>query len=624
MKMKTAIPLITADPFLSIWSCSDNLHDEPTRHWSGKASPIMAAVRHKGGLYYLAGMEQESIQLSNKVRQTGLKITPLSTEYTFENKLFKVTLTFTTPLLLDRLDILSRPVGYVEYSILMKEETAEDTAFLFGVNARSCVNNNKQKVTFKRSASSVCVGNVNQMPLAQSDDGCICDWGYLHIADSKAKAAFLKDNYLTYTPLNQEYNGKKDMPYLISESCKLSGVVTIGFNEIYAIEYFGEQIKEVFFEHFSTFEEMLQRAHTEYARIKELCNSFDNKFLKDTEHLGKKHQKILVLAYRQAISAHKLIKDHKGQWIFLSKENRSNGCIGTLDVTYPSIPLFLKYNPELVMGMLRPILKYAESDAWEFQFCPHDVGQYPLANGQVYGNNLEKYQMPIEECGNMLICLAAVRKYKNGDSLLFEQHSSILKQWADYLVKFGYNPGNQLCTDDFAGHLDHNCNLSLKAILGIAAYSLLSGDNAYMDIAREYANNWEIDAKNEKATRLTFDNENGWSIKYNMVWDKLLDLNLFSEETKKREVALYKEKCNRYGVPLDSRNTYTKIDWLVWSTHLTEDKEYFELVNSSIVNMIEETQDRVPLADLYDTAFAERYSFQARSVVGGLYIHLLD
>ena len=44
---------------------------------------------------------------------------------------------------------------------------------------------------------------------------------------------------------------------------------------------------------------------------------------------------------------------------FVSKECHSNGCAATVDVSYPSIPLFLLYNPELVRGMMRPVFKFA-------------------------------------------------------------------------------------------------------------------------------------------------------------------------------------------------------------------------------------------------------------------------
>jgi hypothetical protein len=207
---------------------------------------------------------------------------------------------------------------------------------------------------------------------------------------------------------------------------------------------------------------------------------------------------------------------------------------------------------------------------------------------------------------------------------LFTENKELIKSWADYLVNNGYDPGNQLCTDDFAGHLSHNCNLSLKAILAIAAYSMLSGDDSYLDIAKKYAADWKRDAKSENsATRLVFDNPDGWSLKYNMVWDNLLDFHIFSDDVKKKEIELYKTKMNRYGVPLDSRADYTKLDWLMWSTCIYDDRDYFDKVCESIVNMINETPDRVPLIDWYYSSTAQHIMFQNRTVVGGLFINLL-
>ena len=55
---------------------------------------------------------------------------------------------------------------------------------------------------------------------------------------------------------------------------------------------------------------------------------------------------------RQTLAAHKLVLDENGEVLYVSKECFSNGCAVTVDVSYPSIPLFLIYNPELVKGMI--------------------------------------------------------------------------------------------------------------------------------------------------------------------------------------------------------------------------------------------------------------------------------
>ena len=638
-----AVPLITVDPFFSVWSCSDALYATPTEHWSGKPCPIMAGVFIDNQFHSVAGFDPDGKLLKRRIYQKSVEITPTSTVYNFESEWVKLELTFTSPLLLDRLDIMTRPVSYVSYKITPKQD--KPMRFAFGISSRACVDNKGQCVEFKKTDYSLSCGNVNQNVLSQSGDNVMIDWGYLHICDPHARVAKIvnQDGRVDLLPMNRAYDAYSEEPYLLSIKEEHEGYIALAYDEIKPIEYFGTQLNEYYAKCFDSFGDMVKAAVREYPEIKKLCEEFDAKLTAETGALGENYKNITALAYRQAIAAHKLVEDTEGNILFLSKEDDSNGCIGTLDVTYPSIPLFLKFNPELVNGMLRPIIKFAKSDAWEFDFTPHDVGQYPLANGQVYGAKslfltgggnrgnriggklMFGSQMPVEEAGNMLLCLAAVKRYSGGDQKLFDDDKELMKKWVDYLVEFGYDPENQLCTDDFAGHLARNCNLSLKAILGIAAYAELSGDASYMEIAKKYAKQWEIDAKADHAgTRLTFDGGEGWSLKYNIVWDSLLGYNLFSDEVKQNEIKVYMSKMNRYGVPLDSRSDYTKIDWLMWSTCIWKDKEYFDAVCQGMVNMVNETLDRVPLTDWYYTSTADYRAFRNRTVVGGLFINLLD
>lgn len=627
----SAYPLITIDPYISIWADADRLDSNYTKHWSGRPAPVFMSLTNGKEEYILCGCDKYHnafVGARQKMTYSSVAVTPLSTTYVFENESVKATVTFTSPLLLDRLDILCRPVSYVAYEVESKKEPAFE--FHFGISAEICVDESVRRVKFGKTELSGFCGGTEQRILEKSGDAVLIDWGYLHIADKYCYAMQDSGRSRILVDYDSEYSAYSDVVYLACGRNDGKGVITVGYDEVKPIEYFGTKVDEAYKKQFSSFEEMLKDSNENYDKIKALCDKLDSELMAEASKLGEDYKNIVTLAYRQAIAAHKLVLDENDNIIFLSKECDSNGCIGTLDVTYPSIPLFLKYNPELVLGMLRPIIRFAHTDGWKYEFTPHDVGRYPIANGQVYGlvnetgELLESKQMPVEEAGNMLLCVAAVAKYNEEiGKKFFDENKEILKQWADYLTRFGYDPGNQLCTDDFAGPLNHNCNLSLKAILGLYAFGSLSGENYYCKLASESAEKWERDAANKEGTRLVFDIENSWSLKYNMVWDSLLGYNIFSQDVKKKEIQLYKTKLNRYGVPLDNRKNYTKIDWLMWSTVIFDDKEYFDAVCGSIVKMLSETGDRVPLADWYCTKTAVHHSFQNRTVVGGLFINLI-
>jgi hypothetical protein len=377
---------------------------------------------------------------------------------------------------------------------------------------------------------------------------------------------------------------------------------------------------------------MLAEAESQYASLEERGKRFDELLTADLEHAGGKYYAELgALAYRQTLAAHGFAADIDGTAMLFPKENFSNGCIATVDVLYPSAPFFLFFNPALLEAQLKPVLEYSALPRWRFPFAPHDLGTYPLADGQVYGGGelTEENQMPVEESANMLILMDALGAAQDNFHLA-EEYWPQLTKWADYLKEKGLDPENQLSTDDFAGHLAHNANLSIKAIEGIAAYSQMARKLGKADAAQQYAaaakkmaTQWQTMALDGDHYTLAFDKPGTWSQKYNLVWDQLLDLNLFPSSVRKAEMAFYLQHLNQYGLPLDNREDYTKLDWELWTATLTEDPSQFNALMDPIGKWLRESSSRVPLGDWYETRTGLALHFQARSVVGGIFIKAL-
>jgi Glutaminase A six helical-hairpin domain/Domain of unknown function (DUF5127)/Domain of unknown function (DUF4964) len=654
-----AVPLVAHNPYFSIWSMADHLTDGPTRHWTGVPQQLCGIVRIDGKNYRFLGVANRGQQSIPALQQKSLVVTPTRTIAVMTSPDVEVRVEFMNPLLPEDMELMSRPVTYLRWDVKSLDGRDHDVTLYLDASGNLAVNDPGEQVTWSRDSvkglNLLRIGSQSQPILKRFGDNVRIDWGWFYLAvpqDETAQIAAGNQDYRNDFLETGKIPESDDLefprapqrhyppPPTLNVALPLGNVgatpvvrhILLAYDDIYSVEYMNRKLRPYWRKKFPTFAAMLEAAEQQYPELETRTRKFDADLEADLLRAGgPEYADIATLAFQQAIAAHILVEDDDGTPYFMPKENFSNGSISTVDVIYPSSPLFLLMNPKLVEAQLEPVLRYAEMPRWKFPFAPHDLGVYPLANGQQYGGGeiSDVDQMPVEESGNMLILVAAV-EHAEGNADFARRYWPLLTKWAEYLKAKGLDPENQLCTDDFAGHLAHNANLSIKAIEALGAYAQLADDLHETQAAREYgemaksmATQWVKMASDGDHYRLAFDKPGTWSQKYNLVWDNILGLHLFPADVSSREIAFYLKHMNQYGLPLDNRATYTKLDWELWTATLADHPNDFRTLIHGVFEFLNNTPDRVPMTDWYDTISAKQVGFQARSVVGGVYIKML-
>jgi Domain of unknown function (DUF4965)/Domain of unknown function (DUF5127)/Domain of unknown function (DUF1793)/Domain of unknown function (DUF4964) len=649
-----AVPLVACDPYFSVWSAANHLTDVDTTHWTGKQQSLVSLVRIDGHSYRVMGTSPDSVPA---LQQLSVEVLPTRTIYTFEGAGIRVALTFMNGDLPGDLDLLARPVTYLTWEARSIDGQKHNVSIYFDASSDLAVNSPDQAVNFQPADASGIkawnIGSVGQPVLEKKGDDIRIDWGYFYVAAPASETADLTANTAESArnsfvnngalpsaadPASLQNNNRDDSVIAFAANLGVVGSkprsswLMLAYDEIYSIQYMKENLRPYWRRNGWQAADLLQAAAKDYDSLQMRCAAFDKELMRNLRGVGGEDYAYLgALAYRQCFASGAFVADDNGQPMFFCKENHSNGCISTSDVFYPMSPQFLFFGPTLAKSFMVPFMNYAASDRWKFPFAPHDLGTYPQANGQVYGGGerTERDQMPVEESGNLLLLFCAVAEME-GNANFAGLYWTQLERWAAYLKAKGFDPENQLCTDDFAGHMAHNVNLSAKTICALGAFAKLCemhGQSAeaaeYSKVAHEFAQRWVTEAGDGDHFRLAFDKPGTWSQKYNLVWDKILGLNLFPDSVAQKEMAYYKQVQNKYGLPLDCRRNYTKLDWTTWTATLTENQQDFEDLVSHVVAFLNATPNRTPMSDWYQTKSAERVGFDARPVVGGVYLKML-
>lgn len=607
----------------------------------------------RGGGYVDFGLFTEAdikTYFDNEADQVFVNVLPIQTYYSFYCGPVKLDIKFTSPLILNDLDLLSSPVNYISYGVTSTDNKNHDVQIYLSATPEWAVNTPDQEVETQKYNSNrlslLKTGTKEQKVLGKCGDLIRIDWGYFYLAHRKSADTSLsfgteqdiKSSFAGNGTLPQAKEGKisarldKQMQGLaFVENMgsvglqKKEGYLMIGYDDIESVQYFGENLKPYWKRKYATIEDAFSAADKNYAETMKKSREWDARVMEDSKKAGgQQYAEICAAAYRQSVAAHKLVTGPKGQLFFFSKENNSNGSIGTVDVTYPSCPLFLRYNTDIAKAMLEFIFDYSESGRWTKPFAAHDVGTYPLANGQTYNED-----MPVEEASNMVIMTTVISAIDKNAGFA-KKHWETLSTWIKYLEKEGLCPKDQLCTEDFAGHLTYNANLSAKAIMAIAGYGymakMLNKPEAgkYTEMAKNMMAEWEHMTDDNGHSRLAFDKPGTWSQKYNFVWDKILGFNIVPQYVTDLDTQFYLTKQNKYGLPLDNRFTWGKIDDTFWTATMAGSESGFLSFTIPLWKYVNETPTRVPMGDWYDTVTSDYINFRARSVVGGVFIKSLN
>jgi len=288
-----AVPLVTSDPFLSVWSDANRLTDDVTRHWTHHPHPLVSLIRVDGVAARLMGNDPTNIPA---LPQTGLTVTPTRSIYEFEDAKVHVTLTFMTPALPHDLDVFSRPVTYLTWTVRSVDGSAHSVAIYDSVSGLLTVNKSNEKVTWARekagSLSAMGIGTAGQPVLGSGGDDHRIDWGYAYLAGpKKAQSALgansdLLNSFAQFGSLPAQDDNQMPRPADSREPVMafvfdmgmvankpVSRHVLVAYDEIYAIKYFGQDLRPYWRRNGEDAAGLLKSAEKDYKRLTERCQA---------------------------------------------------------------------------------------------------------------------------------------------------------------------------------------------------------------------------------------------------------------------------------------------------------------------------------------------------------------
>ncbi|KAI1380637.1 glutaminase A [Hypoxylon crocopeplum] len=654
-----AIPLAVKGPYLNSWlnvgSDGGNggyLAGEWPKFWSQQITGWAGFVRVDGTAYNWLGAPPGA----DLVDQTEFSYT--STRSTFVMNVgdkIEMNVTFLSPVTPSDLRRQSLVFSYLEVGVHSLDGASHDVQLYADVSAEWASGDPNAVVTWDHLVAD----GVSYHQFQRQDQESLSEsnqqpnWGtwfwstkddpnlsWQSGADTDVRGAFISNGYLpnskdsNYRAVNDDwpvFGFANDLGSVGTAS--VSTLFTIGMTQDGAISLLGEGSDLTIYpalwnSYFDNDVDAMLFFYNDYNEATSLATALDNQVATDSlAAAGQNYLTLTSLSVRQTFGALQFTGTDSDPLVFL-KEISSNSDIQTVDVIFPAIPLILYTNPSLLNYLLKPLFLNQENGHYPNTNAIHDLGTFPVARGYPDGSDEPQ---PLEECGNMIIMVLAYAQRANDDAYL-TQHYPILKQWAGYLIDEALIPADQISTDDFAGSLANQTNLALKGIIGLRAMAEISDrtgntDDAqmYLDTATSYISQWQGFGINSAAdpphATLSYGDADSHGLLYNLYSNSLLgfDADFVPQSVYDMQSDFYPTVALEYGVPLDTRHTYTKSDWEMWCAAISsvETRDTFIRL---IAGWIDSTPTNKALTDLYDAGngdYPAGLQFTARPVAGG-------
>ncbi|KAJ7368444.1 DUF1793-domain-containing protein [Mycena albidolilacea] len=656
----SSIPLAVRTPYLSAWlpqGAGAALNDVWASFWNGNILGWAGFVKVDGVSYVFLGTPNVPATFSKAIQKSS-QFTSTQSIFVLSAGPVDITVTFLSPVEPTDLVKQSIPFSYMAVSAAATDGKSHSVQVYSDISAEWVSGDNSLTVNWNSTTSgSILTHQVQlQTPTVFGEVNDHTQYGSAFYstpntvgatfqtgADVTVRAQFINNGRLANT-LDTGFRAISNNWPVFGLAHDLGTITTattpvvfsVGHIRDPAIQYIvaggATQNRNLYFlSQFPTSAAVISSFLGDFSAALTRANAFDAKVQTDAGKISADYASIVALSIRQAFMATELTisKTSTGAFnttdvILFMKEISSDGNVNTVDVIFPAWSIFLYTNPMLGKFLLEGLLRYQASGQYPNKWSVHDLGSsYPKALGH---NDGADEAMPVEESGNMVI-MALSYAQRTGDISHLQRYSALLNQWTGFLVSDSLIPANQISTDDFAGALANQTNLAIKGIVGIGAMAqieALLGNTAqsanYSSIAASYVTQWQKLSASTTDAHLTlaYGNSNSWGLSYNLFGDKLLKLNLFPESVYAEQTAWYQTHTNAFGVPLDTRHTYTKTDWEIFTASWVTTTTVRDLFISSVKKWVSDGLNNGPLGDLYDTVSGQiAVGFRARPVVGG-------